>query len=50
MQHTANFDADILVIDSLNIEILPGGCTEPVIHWGGAILLVVELLRSSPAY
>jgi hypothetical protein len=38
-----------LIIGDLGIDVLPGGCTEPVIHWG-AVLVVIELLRSSPAY
>lgn len=38
----------VLIIDDLGLDVLPGGCTEPVIHWRG-VFLVIELLRPSPA-
>lgn len=41
--------ANVMVVPDLEFEVLPGGCTEPVLHWG-AVLVVIELLRSSPAY
>lgn len=40
---------DLMTIPDLQFEILPGGCTEPVLHWG-AVLVIIELARSSPAY
>ena len=50
MNSSVHHEIESLAIDSLGVEILPGGCAEPVIHWGGAILVITELLRSSPAY
>jgi hypothetical protein len=38
-----------LIIGDLGVDVLPGGCTEPVIHWL-AVAVVIELLRSTPAY
>jgi hypothetical protein len=40
---------DQLFLDSLDFEVLPGGATEPVIHWRG-IILIIELISSDPAH
>lgn len=35
-------------VEDLPVDVLPGGCSEPVIHVR-AIVLIYELLRSTPA-
>ena len=37
-----------LFVDDLPMDVLPGGCSEPVIHVR-AVVLIFELLRSTPA-
>jgi hypothetical protein len=49
MSNYLNTAQDPFILNSLDFDVLPGGATEPVIHWGG-VLLVIELLRSSPAH
>jgi hypothetical protein len=36
-------------IDGLEMDVLPGGASEPVIHIG-AVIVVIGLLYATPAY
>lgn len=44
MSQVASFE-----IDSLEMDVLPGGASEPVIHVG-AVIVVIGLLYATPAY
>lgn len=39
-----------LTVPDLGLDILPGGCTEPVIHWRGVVIVVIELIGADPAH